>query len=402
MPLTDTKIRAIRPRAKPYKVFDEKGLYLEIQPSGGRWWRLKYRFNGIEKRISLGVYPDVTLKLARERRDESRKLLVNGINPSEHRKKVKAAAKIANTNSFELVTREWFSKINPTWAESHSKRVIRCLERDIFPGLGNTPISLVTPVNILEQLRKIEARGALETAHRARWSIGQIFRYAVATGRTDRNPAADLKGALPPTIEKHYPAVTDPSRLAEILRILDDYHGTPVTRCALRLAPFVFVRPGELRTARWSDINFESSQWSFAAFKGKNPPVIVPLARQSLALLKELYPITGSGKLVFAGARNRSRAMSENTVNNALRKLNISKEEMSGHSFRATARTIMEEVMGFPYVLIEHQLAHKVKDPLGRAYNRTSHLQERTRMMQCWADYLDDLKTGVKKPRGVK
>lgn len=391
MPLTDTKIRLIKPKEKVFRVFDEKGLYLEISPKGGKWWRLKYRFNGLEKRISLGVYPSVTLKQARDRRDDARRLLGSGINPSEHRKNVKADSQSENANSFEVVAREWFTKKETSWAESHSKRVIRLLERDMFPWLGRSAISSVTSLEILSTLRRIEGRGVVETAHRALWITGQVFRYAVATGRADRNPAADLRGALPATVQKHFPAVTDTSRLAEILLALDGYKGSFVTRCALKIAPLVFVRPGELRSALWSDINLKDGLWSYTVSKS-NAPHIVPLAWQTIVVLKELQPLTGSGLYVFPGAHNRSRPMSENTVNGALRRLDIQSTEMCGHGFRATARTILEEVLDYPYDLIEHQLALRVRDPLGRAYNRTTHLPKRVAMMQGWADYLDSIK----------
>lgn len=391
MPLTDTKIRLIKPKEKVFRVFDEKGLYLEISPKGGKWWRLKYRFNGLEKRISLGVYPSVTLKQARDRRDDARRLLGDGINPSAHRKNLKADSQSENANSFEMVAREWFTKKEASWAESHSKRVIRLLESDMFPWLGRSAISLVTPLEILSTLRRIEGRGVVETAHRALWITGQVFRYAVATGRADRNPAADLKGALPAAVQRHFPAVTDTSRLAEILLALDGYKGSFVTRCALKIAPLVFVRPGELRSALWSDISLKDALWSYTVSKS-NVPHIVPLARQTIAVLEELQPLTGSGPYVFPGAHNRSRPMSENTVNGALRRLDIQSTEMCGHGFRATARTILEEVLDYPYDLIEHQLAHRVRDPLGRAYNRTTHLPKRVAMMQGWADYLDSIK----------
>lgn len=394
MPLTDTAIRNAKPAEKARKLFDGGGLYLEVAPSGGKWWRLKYRFAGKEKRLSLGVYPDVSLKDARDRRDEARKLLANEIDPSENRKAKRAAKVERATNSFEVVAREWFTKHEPNWSANHANRIIRRLERDIFPWVGGKAIADITAAQLLEAIRRIEQRGALETAHRALANCGQVFRYAVATGRADRDPSGDLRGALPPVkSKKHFAAVTEPKQVAEILRALDGYEGTLPVRCALRLAPLVFVRPGELRHAQWEDIDLDNAEWRYTVTKTKTQH-IVPLSGQAIEILKELNPLTGHGRYAFPSARNPrgDKPMSDNAILAAMRRMGISKNEMSGHGFRAMARTILDEVLGFRPDFIEHQLAHAVRDPNGRAYNRTAHLPERRKMMQEWADYLDRLK----------
>ncbi|MBK7135407.1 MAG: integrase arm-type DNA-binding domain-containing protein [Rhodocyclales bacterium] len=394
MPLTDTAIRNAKPGKKPLKLFDDRGLYLEISPSGGKWWRLKYRFDGKEKRLSLGIYKDVGLKEARERRDEARKLLANGVDPSENRKAQKMARADRAANSFEAVAREWYAKHSANWAPHHGDRIIRRFERDIFPWIGGRPVAEITAPELLSAVRRIESRGALETAHRALGNCGQVMRYAVATGRCGRDPSGDLRGALPPVKGGHFSATTDPKRVAEILRAIDGYHGTLTVSCALRLAPLVFVRPGELRRAEWSDIDMEQTEWRYTVTK-TNTPHIVPLSKQAVVILRELHPLTGSGRFVFPGARSNGRPMSDNAILAAMRRMGIGKEEMSGHGFRAMARTILDEVLGFRPDIIEHQLAHAVRDPNGRAYNRTSHLSERRVMMQQWADYLDKLKAGA-------
>ena len=396
MPLTDATIRKAKPREKQYKRFDGRGLFLVVTPKGGKWWRFKYRFDGKEKLISLGTYPDVSLKDARERRDEARKQVAAGIDPGEHRKARKSAKANKQANSFEVVAREWYAKYSPNWSVNHGDRIIRRLERDIFPWIGDFPIADITAPQLLDVVRRIEQRGALETAHRALGNCGQVFRYAIATGRAERDLSADLKGALPPVKGKHFAAVTDPTKVADILRVLDTYQGTLVVRCALRLAPLVFVRPGELRHAEWADIDLDAAEWRYTVSKTKTRH-IVPLSRQAVKILQELHPLTGRGKYVFPSARNPrgDRPMSENAILGAMRRMGIDKDEMSGHGFRAMARTILDEELGFRPDYIEHQLAHAVRDPNGRAYNRTAHLPERRKMMQEWADYLDKLKAGA-------
>ena len=395
MSLTDVTVRKAKASGKTRKFFDERGLYLEVSPSGSKWWRLKYRFAGKEKRLALGVYPDVGLKVARERREAARQQIANGVDPGEHRKAQKLARNEQAENSFEVIAREWFAKYATTWAASHSDRTMRRLERDVFPWIGSRPICDIHAPEILTVLRRIEARGAGETAHRALSNCGQVFRYAVATGRADRDPSGDLRGALSRVKKSHFAAKTEPAEVAGILRALDGYKGTLTVRCALRLMPLVFVRPGELRNAKWADINLEEKQWRYIVTK-TNTPHIVPLSRQVMEILNELHPLTGGGLYVFPSPRTNTRPMSDNAILAAMRRIGIDKEEMTGHGFRAVARTILDEVLGVRPDYIEHQLAHAVRDPNGRAYNRTAHLPERRKMMQQWADYLDKLKAGAK------
>lgn len=389
----DIVFRNAKPKEKAYKISDEKGLFMYVTPQGNKYWRLKYRFGGKEKLLALGVYDDVTLAKARVKRDEARKLLADDIDPGEHRKIMKKVSDERSANSFEVVAREWFIKYSATWVKSHADKIIQRFERDIFPWIGNKPITEVTPPVLLSVIQRIEERGALETAHRALSNCGQVFRYAIGTGRAERDSSQDLKGALPPVKTKHFAAQTDPKRFGELLRIIEDYEGSLIVRCALRLAPLVFVRPGELRHAKWEDIDFDAAQWSYIVTK-TDTPHIVPLATQAISILKELHPLTGSSTFVFPSARSNDRPMSDNAILAALRRLDISKEEATGHGFRATARTLLDEVLAVRPDLIEHQLAHAVRDPNGRAYNRTAHLPERRKMMQEWADYLDLIKRG--------
>lgn len=391
MALKDVQIRNAKPREKQYKLFDERGLFLIITPKGKKWWRFRYSFDGKEKLLSFGTYPDVSLEKAREHRETARKLVADKVDPGEQRKAQKATKQERLANSFEVVAREWYAKYSPTWVESHGERIIRRLERDIFPWLGEKPIADITPPDLLAVVRRIEARGALETAHRALANCGQVFRYAIATSRAARDPSGDLRGALPPVKGDHFAAVTEPKQVAELLRTFDSYQGTLTVTCALRLAPLVFVRPGELRKAEWKDIDFDTAEWRYIVTK-TDTPHIVPLATQAIAILRELYALTGTGRYVFPGARSNDRPMSDNAILAAMRRMGINKDEMSGHGFRAMARTILDEVLHQPVELIEHQLAHAVKDPHGRAYNRTKHLPERHKMMQLWADYLNELK----------
>ena len=396
MALSDAKVRNARPDTKPVKMFDSNGLFLLVSPSGGKWWRFKYRFGGKEKLLSLGTYPEISLAEARERRDAARKLVANGVDPSQVRKAQKAS-KEADENTFEVVAREWHAKFTPTWTPVHAKSILRRLELNIFPWLGSRPIIEIKAPEVLMALRRIEARGALESAHRVKIICGQVFRYAVATGRAERDPTADLRGALPPVRSKHLAAITQPEKVAGLLRAIDGYQGHFVTKCALRLAPLFFVRPVELRHMEWSEIDFDAREWNIPAEKMKTREAhLVPLARQAIAVLHEIQPLTGGGRYVFPSPRTDKRPMSNNAVLSALRRMGFEKDEMSGHGFRAMARTIMDEILQIQPHLIEHQLAHKVRDPLGRAYNRTKHLPERHKMMQTWADCLDGLKAGAK------
>lgn len=394
MALSDVAVRNAKPGAKPVRMFDGGGLYLEVTPSGGKLWRLKYRFGGKEKLLALGKYPDVSLKDARERRDEARKLLANEVDPAENRKQQKTAKAARAANSFEVVAREWIAKNTPTWAATHASKIVRRLEMYVFPWLGGRPIAEINAPELLAMARRVEGKGALETAHRVLQNCGQVFRYAVATGRAERDPTGDLRGALQPVKSSHMAAITEPRKVAELLRTLDGYQGTLIVRCALQLAPLVFVRPGELRTAEWKDIDLDAAEWRFTASKTRTGH-IVPLSHQAVAILHEAQALTGEGRFVFPSARTSERPMSDNAILAAMRRLGIGKDEMSGHGFRAMARTILDEVLGFRPDLIEHQLAHAVRDPNGRAYNRTAHLPERRKMMQAWADYLDKLKAGA-------
>jgi integrase len=394
--LTDTTIRTVKPADKPFKLFDERGLFLLVAPCGGKWWRFRYRFDGKHKSLSMGIYPDVSLAKARDRRDEARKLLADGIDPSRNRKAHKAARADRAANSFEVVAREWFAKFKPNWVKAHSDKVIRRLERDMFPWIGGKPIAEVGAPELLECLRRVENRGTVETAHRALQSCGQIFRYAVATGRAPRDPTGDLRGALSTVKGTHLASITEPTAVGGLLRACDAYQGSFVTKCALRLAPLVFVRPGELRNAEWSEIDLERAEWNIPAERMKmREPHLVPLSTQAVAILRELQVVTGEARYVFPGARTNGRPMSDNAILAALRRMGFAKDEMSGHGFRAMARTILDEVLGVRPDFIEHQLAHAVRDPNGRAYNRTAHLAERRKMMQQWADYLDKLKAGA-------
>ena len=391
MPLTDVVIRNAKPTTKAFKLYDSGGLYLEVSPAGGKWWRLKYRFNSKENRISLGVYPETTLRAARERRDTERKLLSEGIDPSKSRKTEKSVQANRAANSFEQVAREWFAKFSPSWAPAHAARKIRLFERDIFPWIGQQPIAEITAPELLSVLHRIEKRGVSETERRALVSCGQVFRYAVASGRAERDPSGDLRGALPPVKGEHFAAITEPDSLATILRAFEGYNGTLPVRCALRLMPLLFVRPGELRKAEWSQIDLDAAEWRYMVTKTQIEH-IVPLSRQAVEILRELYPLTGNGHFVFPSARSNTRPMSDNAILVAMRTMEIAKDVTTGHGFRATARTILDEVLGVRTDLIEHQLAHRVKDPNGRAYNRTAFLPERRKMMQTWADFLDQLK----------
>ena len=389
MSLTDVAIRKAKAGEKPIKLYDERGLYLEVSPSGGKWWRLKYRFEGKEKRLSLGVYPDVGLKEARDRRDAARKVLADGVDPSANRKAQKAAKADRAANSFEVLAREWYAKFVSAWGDLHRVRVLRRLERDVFPWIGERPIAEITASELLTIIRRVENRGALDTAHRVLSTCGQVFRYAVATLRAERDPSVDLRGALPPADTNHFAATTDPERVAAILRDMDGYEGTFVVKSALRLAPLFFVRPGELRKAEWADVDMDAAEWRYFVTKTKTHH-IVPLCTQALEILRELKPLTGRGRYVFPSARSSARPMSENAVLAAMRRMGIGKEEMTGHGFRAVARTILDEVLGVRPDFIEHQLAHAVRDPNGRAYNRTAHLVERRKMMQPGLTILSD------------
>ena len=397
--LKDVTARAAQPREKQYKLSDSEGLYLLVKPAG-KYWRWDYSFAGKRKTLALGVYPAVSLAQARKKRDAARALLESSVDPGEARKAQKSALFADSENGFEAVAREWHAQQSAGWVPSHSGRILRRLELDVFPWIGSRPVREVLAPDLLAIVRRVEQRGAGETAHRILQNCGQILRYAVVTGRADRDVSADLRGALPPARGKNLAAVTDPAKVGPLLRVLDGYEGSYIVSAALRLAPLVFVRPGELRSAKWADIDLQAGEWRYLVTKTQTQH-IVPLARQAVEILQDLHPLTGRGVYVFPSARTLSpaakeqRPMSDNAILSAMRRLGIEKDEMSGHGFRAMARTIMDEVLGVRPDLIEHQLAHAVRDPLGRAYNRTQHLPARREMMQQWADYLDRLKAGA-------
>lgn len=391
MALTDIAIRKAKPADKPQRLFDGGGLYLEVSPAGGKLWRWKYRYGGKEKRMAFGTYPDVSLADARQRHADARKVLAAGIDPGAQRKAERVATVERTANTFGAVAREWWAKREKEIVAGTAKRELRLLETYLLPYIGQQPIANITAPVLLAALRKPEAAGKVETAHRARSLAGQVFRYAVATGRADRNPAADLIGALATPKGEHFASVTEPADMAPLLRALYGYQGTPAVVAALKLAPLVFVRPGELRRARWADIDLDAAEWRYTASKTGQPHV-VPLAPQAVAILRELEPLTGRGEYVFPSARGKGRPMSDAAINAAMRRMGIEADTMTGHGFRAMARTVLDEVLGFRPDYIEHQLAHAVRDPLGRAYNRTQHLPERKKMMQAWADYLDNLR----------
>ncbi|HJV80156.1 tyrosine-type recombinase/integrase [Noviherbaspirillum sp.] len=393
MPLTDTAIRNAKRKDKPFKLADERGLFLLVHPNGGKYWRFKYRYGGKEKLLALGIYPDISLKDARERRDNARKQVAADIDPSQHRKAIKVARAASAENSFEVVAREWFVKHTPNWAKSHSDKIIRRFENDVFPWIGGRPVAEITAPELLTVARRIESRGTLDTARRALQNCGQVFRYAIATGRAERDPSGDLRGALPPVKQKHYATITEPKAIGELLRAMAGYQGSFVAKCALRLAPLLFVRPGELRKAEWAEFNLDAAEWRIPAGRMKmREQHIVPLPTQAVAILRELHPLTGHGRYVFPGARTNERPMSENTVNAALRRLGYQSNEMTGHGFRSMASTILNE-QGWHRDAIERQLAHAERNAVRAAYNYAEHLPERRRMMQAWADYLDSLAT---------
>ena len=393
MPLTDRQLQNAKPSQKPYKMADEAGLYALVAPTGGRLWRFDYRFGGKRKTLSFGAYPAVTLKVARERCQEARSMLANGTDPGAAKKAQKAAIAAASANSFEAVAREWFGLWKTDKAESHTSKVIARLENDIFPWIGGMPVSEIAtsaPI-VLSVLRRIEARGVIETAHRAKENISMVMRYAIATGRAERDPCPDLRGALPPVKKRHMAAITDPTEAGALLRAIDQYSGSHVVRAALALAPLVFVRPGELRAAKWAEIDLDKAEWRYTVSKTKTNH-LVPLSHQAVTILRGIEPVTGRDEFVFPGVRS-GRSISDATINRALQGMGYdTKTEMTGHGFRAMARTLLAEELHFSPEVIEHQLAHKVPGTLGSAYNRTKFLKERRVMMQDWADYLDKLK----------
>ena len=391
--LTATAVKKTNPSTKPKKLSDGGGLYLLIQPNGSRYWRYDYRFAGKRKTLAIGVYPEMPLKEARERHLEAREILRQEIDPSELRKTRKLTKHITAANSFEAIGLEWFSTKVEDKSEGHKKRTERMLKKDLFPALGNRPVENITAPELLSALRKIETRGAIETARRAKQVAGKIFRYAIATGRAERDPSRDLEGVLKNPTKTHRAAITDPKEVGQLLVAIDAYHGSESVRAALKLSPLLFQRPGEIRSMEWLEINWEQNRWEIPAVKMKmRQSHIVPLSKQALTILLELHPHTNRSKYVFPSPKGASRCLSDNGVRTALRTLGYDNETMTPHGFRAMARTLLDEVLNYRVDWIEHQLAHAVRDPNGRAYNRTTHVEGRTEMMQAWADYLCKLK----------
>jgi len=380
---------------KQAKLSDGGGLHLLVKPTG-KYWRMKYRFADKEKTLSIGVYPSVSLREARNKRESAKKLLEQNTDPSQKKQADKRKAKSeSQAASFESVAREWMAKKATTWVETTIVNNQAKLDRHIFPWIGSLPISDIEAPDVLSVIQRVERRGTIETAHRLRMLCSQIFRYGVATGRIKSDPTRDLQGALTPVVYKHRATITEPKKVGELLRAIQAFEGTLVVQCALRITPYVFVRPGELRHAEWSEIDFDAAEWRIPAHKMKMRVVhIVPLSKQVVAILKDLQPLTGRGKYVFPSIRNPSRPMSENTVNAALRRLGYDKSEICAHGFRAMASTLLHE-QGWNSDVIERQLAHKEGNAIKGAYNHARHLPERVKMMQHWADYLDGLRTGA-------
>lgn len=402
LPLTDVAIRNAKVAGKPVKMFDGAGLFLQVTPTGGKLWRFKYLFDGKEKLLALGKWPDVGLKMARQRRDEARALVAQGVDPSEKRKqdKTEAEAQAAeDTNTFEVVARDWHARQIQVWSESHATKIMGRLELHLFPAFGNVAITALRAPTILPTLREIEAKGNHETAKRLRQYCEAVFTFAISTGIAERNVGADLRGALAPCRVTNRPAIVDPKGVGQLLRAIDGYQGGPVTVAALKLAPFVFVRPGELRQAEWAEIDLDASdgpRWSIPAEKMKmRRDHVVPLARQAVEIIEDLRPLTGHGRFLFPCNRTIGRCMSNMTLNAALRRLGYEQGEMCAHGFRAMASTLLNE-LGWGSDIIEAQLAHIEQNKIRAAYNRALYLPERRKLMQAYADHLDALKAGAR------
>ncbi|MFM6965834.1 MAG: tyrosine-type recombinase/integrase [Rhodoferax sp.] len=404
--LTDMECRkVVCPEGKKYiRLSDAGSLYLQVDANGSKRWFFKYTYLGKSKLMALGKYPAVGLTVARRLRDEAKLLKATGVDPMEQRKIEKLKAMNPSGETFKAVAQEWLAKQVPQWSDVHAKRCTRQLERDLYPYIGDRKINDLEPVEVLAAVRKTEQRGALETAERGMQLVGQIFRYAVATGRAPRDVTADLKGALTPYRSKHFGAITDPTKLGELMRAIGAYRGGPIVRTALQLAPILFQRPGELRAAAWAEVDLENAVWTIPSARMKRTKEgkengddhLVPLPTQAIELLKPLKALTGHGRLVFPGERDHDRPISDNSVRTALLSLGYSSDLQTWHGFRATARTMLAERLDFDINIIEAQLAHAVRDANGTSYNRTKYLEQRTKMMQSWADYLDALAAGAK------
>ncbi len=405
---SDATIKALKPKATMYRLNDGDGLYVLVKPDGAKWWRLDYSINGKRKTLSLGVYPDTTLSAARKKANDARELVATGTDPSDLRKTAKqvqikrlAAERriddgLPSEGSFEAIAREWAKIPTSKRSSAQTEKIIGWMEKDVFPWLGKLPVNEITSPEVKAVIKRISDRGALDIARRVLFNCGRVFKYAISEGYSQVDPTACLGEHLPVKKVKSHAAITEPLAVGELLRAIEGYTGTFVTKCALQLAPLFFVRPGELRMAEWAEIDLNNAEWNIPAERMKmREPHLVPLSTQAIEILRKLQPLTGTGKFVFPGARSASRPMSENTVVAALRRLDYGHDEMTGHGFRAMARTILDEVLQVRPDYIEHQLAHAVRDANGRAYNRTTHLHERKKMMQQWADYLDKLKVGA-------
>jgi integrase len=405
---SNATIKSIKSGDPRQRLNDGEGLYLKLFVNGGsHGWRFDYSLDGRRNTLSLGTYPDTTLSDARKQAEDARRLIRSGRDPSELRKAARekvaarreaasrAAAGLPPLDSFEAIAREWYAKHAPSWADTHAEKILRRLERDVFPWIGSKPIKSIRPADLLSLFKRVEERGALETTHRVQQNCGQVFRYAVATARADSDPSRDLRGALPPWKPQHYPTITDPRTVGRLLRDIANYDGGFVTRCAMKLSPLLFVRPGELRRAEWSEVNLEAAEWRIPASKMKARVLhIVPLATQAVEILQELKPLTERSAWVFPGVRTNGEPMSENTVNAALRRLGYDRTMLTAHGFRGMASTMLHEG-GWPTDVIERQLSHCERNSVKAAYNHAEHLPARRQMMQAWADYLDSLRKGA-------
>jgi integrase len=404
---SNATIKAVKPGDARSRLTDGAGLYLRLFVKGGsHGWRFDYSLNGRRNTLSLGTYPSTGLSLARKKADEARKLVSEGIDPSATRKEARneaiqqraterrAAAGLPPVDSFEAVAREWHEKNMSTWAPSHSIKIIRRLEQDVFPWIGSKPVGSIRPMELLTLLKRVEGRGAVETTHRVQQNCGQVFRYAVATGRAESDPSRDLRGALTPWKPEHYPTLTDAREVRRLLRDIEAYEGGFITKCAMKLSPMLFVRPGELRRAEWCEINLDAAEWRIPAAKMKGRVLhIVPLATQAVSILREIQALTGKGRWVFPGIRTNGEPMSENTVNAALRRLGYDRSMITAHGFRGMASTLLHEC-GWPSDVIERQLSHAERNAVKAANNHAEHLPVRRKMMQAWADHHDALRTG--------
>lgn len=396
MALTDTQLRNAKPAEKDYTITDGQGLSILITSKGAKGWRFRYRHLGKPKLISFGTYPEVSLQQARARRDEARALVADGKDPGEVRKEAKVQAILEASNTFEAVASEWHALHNKSKSERHQQRVKRWLEFYLYPSLGHKAVSSITAPMVLETTSILQKQNKLETAHRVIQTAGQIFRYAIQKGFATYNPAPDLKGALPPPVVKNMAAMIEPKDFADLLRSIDGYQGTLTVQCALKLAPLLFQRIGELRHMKWADLDFENNEWRYLVTKTKTQH-IVPLSKQAIAIIEKMRSFSSHGIYVFPGGRTHERPMSENAINAALRNMGYDTQaEITGHGFRAIAQTLGEQELGLDPKHIERQLAHSVANPLGTAYERAQFLKDRKVMMQRWADYLDELKAGAK------